>query len=198
MLPPGAGECRKTQAAGRDRGIRHPSVFRPMPLWADTMIVHQWYAVSRRVGIPQARKEPEQTFESVRTASFPSRHATTNTYRTGCGSFDPLAGRGISLTPILALPHKCLNRSLTAWKRSNRPRAAAHAAKTKPGGFGGNRPNGCRAGGAGCPKHKSPRDTLTGRLQPLPISTAQASDGLIKAFLAKRQLAQKTVVIKFA
>nr|DAS78659.1 MAG TPA: hypothetical protein [Caudoviricetes sp.] len=35
MLPPGAGECRKTQAAGRDRGIRHPSVFRPMPLWAD-------------------------------------------------------------------------------------------------------------------------------------------------------------------
>lgn len=35
MLPPGAGECRKTQAAGRDRGIRHPSVFRPMPLLAE-------------------------------------------------------------------------------------------------------------------------------------------------------------------
>lgn len=70
MLPPGAEECRKTQAAGRDRGIRHPSVFRPMPLWADTMIVHQWYAVSRRVGIPQARKEPEQTFESVRTTGL--------------------------------------------------------------------------------------------------------------------------------
>ena len=75
MLPPGAGECRKTQAAGRDRGIRHPSVFRPMPLWADMMIVHQWYAVSRRVGISQVRKEPEQTFDGVRTASFPSRHA---------------------------------------------------------------------------------------------------------------------------
>nr|DAD94956.1 MAG TPA: hypothetical protein [Siphoviridae sp. ctYgF8] len=25
----------------------------------------------------------------MRTASFPSRHATTNTYRTGCGSFNP-------------------------------------------------------------------------------------------------------------
>nr|DAK20964.1 MAG TPA: hypothetical protein [Caudoviricetes sp.] len=36
-------------------------------------------------------------------ASFPpSRHATTNTYRTGCGSFNPLAGRGISLTPTSA------------------------------------------------------------------------------------------------
>ena len=35
MLPPGAGECRKTQAAGRERGIRHPSVFRPMPLLAE-------------------------------------------------------------------------------------------------------------------------------------------------------------------
>ena len=43
------------------------------------MIVHQWYAVSRRVGIPQVRKEPEQTFDSVRTASFPSRHAKKKT-----------------------------------------------------------------------------------------------------------------------
>nr|DAY13450.1 MAG TPA: hypothetical protein [Caudoviricetes sp.] len=104
MLPPGAGECRKTQAAGRDRGIRHPSVFRPMPLWTDMMIVHQWYAVSRRVGISQARKESEQTFDSVRTASLPSRHATTNTYRTGRGSFNPMAGRGISLTPSAPCP----------------------------------------------------------------------------------------------
>ena len=78
MLPPGAGECRKTQAAGRDRGIRHPSVFRPIPLWTDMMIVHQWYAVSRRVGISQAQEEPEQTFESVRTTGLLSTVAARN------------------------------------------------------------------------------------------------------------------------
>ena len=42
------------------------------------MIVHQWYAVSRRVGISQAQEEPEQTFESVRTTGLLSTVAARN------------------------------------------------------------------------------------------------------------------------
>ena len=90
------------------------------------MIVHQWYAVSRRVGISQAQKEPEQTFESVRTTGLLSTVAArkkkpkfftteknvtkkrhifdTNTYRTGRGSFNPLAGRGIYPPPSAPCP----------------------------------------------------------------------------------------------